>query len=216
MVRERAAAKTASRPATQPERTEASRRALIEATIDVLASEGYRAATVGRIQEASGLSRGLVGYHFGSKDKLMEMVVESMRARYVEQTAAAHDPSGKTGLEQALALFDVYLTRLARDPRPAKVMLILAIESGSEDTNVRRVVQLAYRQLRDTYAQILRSGLEDGTIRPDLDPDAHAAVMQGTLRGIVLQYSLDPDFDLAAVKAAALASLRHDLSAKPG
>jgi hypothetical protein len=103
---------------------------------------------------------------------------------------------------------------LARDPRPAKVMLILAIESGSEDTNVRRVVQLAYRQLRDTYAQILRSGMDDGTIRANLDPDAQAAVMQGALRGIVLQYSLDPDIDLEAIKAAALASLRHDLTAK--
>jgi AcrR family transcriptional regulator len=197
---------------TQPERTEASRRALIEATIEVLAGEGYRAATVARIQEASGLSRGLVGYHFGSKGKLMEAVVDSIRTQYREQTAAVQNRANMTGLQQVLEMFDSYLTRLARNPKPAKVMLILAIESGAEDTAVRHAVREAYAMIRETYVGMLRTGMADGTIRRSLDPEAHAGVLQGMLRGIVLQYSLDPEVDLEAMKNAALASLEHDLS----
>ncbi|MEW2353333.1 TetR/AcrR family transcriptional regulator [Spirillospora sp. NPDC029432] len=204
---------TLPRLGTQPERTEASRRALIEATITVLAEEGYKAATVARIQNESGLSRGLVGYHFGSKLKLMEAVVEHIRSDYRAQTDAANARAHMTGLEQVLEFFDSYLTRLARNPKPAKVMLILAVESGTEAVAVRHAVQEAYALIRETFVGMLRTGMDDGTVRDTLDPESHAGVLQGMLRGIVLQYSLDPGgLPLESMKEAALASLRHDLS----
>jgi AcrR family transcriptional regulator len=213
MAGERAAGAAGPRLGTQPERTEASRRALIDATISVLASEGYKAATVARIQEASGLSRGLVGYHFGSKQKLMEAVVEHIRSDYREQTDAATAREHLNGLDQVLEMFDSYLTRLARNPKPAKVMLLLAIESGTEAGAVRHAVQEAYARIRETFVGMLRTGMADGTVRKSLDAEAHAGVLQGMLRGIVLQYSLDPEgCDLEAMKNAALASLKHDLS----
>jgi hypothetical protein len=74
-------------------------------------------------------------------------------------------------------------------------------------------VQEAYALIRETFFAMLRTGMADGTVRDTLDPEAHAGVLQGMLRGIVLQYSLDPEgFDLEGIKRAALASLRHDLS----
>ena len=213
MAGERVSGTAGPRLGTQPERTEASRRALIDATISVLASEGYKAATVARIQEASGLSRGLVGYHFGSKQKLMEAVVEHIRNDYREQTDAARARRHLKGLDQVLEMFDSYLTRLARNPKPAKVMLLLAVESGTEAAAVRRAVQDAYARIRDTFVGMLRTGMADGTVRTSLDAEAHAGVLQGMLRGIVLQYSLDPEgCDLEAMKNAALDSLRHDLT----
>lgn len=205
----------AAKPATQPERTEASRGALIEATIALLAEEGYRAATVARIQEASGLSRGLVGYHFGSKARLMEAVVEHIRVGYREQTAADAGRVTLSGLDQVLGLFEAYLTRLGANPNPAKVMLVLATESAVGAPDVRRAVQDAYAVVRDNFAQMLAAGIADGTVRDDLDPRAHAGVLQGMLRGIVLQYLLDPDgFDLGSTRNAALAALRHDVGVR--
>ncbi|WP_162795569.1 TetR/AcrR family transcriptional regulator [Nonomuraea lactucae] len=213
MAAARGSGATIPRLGRQPERTEASRRALIEATIAVLATEGYRAATVARIQETSGLSRGLVGYHFGSKAKLMEAVVEHIRSDYQAQTSATGEREHVAGRDQVLEMFDSYLSRLARRPNPAKAMLVLAIESGTESTAVRRAVQDAYARVREIYVRMLRKGIEDGTVRGTVDPEAHAGVLQGMLRGIVLQYSLDPEgFDLESMKKAALASLEHDLS----
>ena len=65
--------------ATQPERTAAARQAIIAAAIEVLGTEGHRALTNARLQEVSGLSRGLVGYHFGARQGLLEAVVGSIR-----------------------------------------------------------------------------------------------------------------------------------------
>lgn len=199
------------RPATQAERSSTARRTLIDATVSLLADEGYDAATVARIQEVSGLSRGLVGYHFGSKQKLMEAVVESIRVTYLETVDERRERG--TGLERVREMFDSYLTRLLHDPRPAKAMLVLATESATEPPEVRRAVRQHFGGVRERFAVMLRAGIEDGSVRDSCVPEHHAGVLQGLLRGIVLQYLLDPEgFDLAGTKEAALASLRHDLS----
>ncbi|TQM01937.1 TetR/AcrR family transcriptional regulator [Pseudonocardia kunmingensis] len=204
-------------PATQPERTEASRRALIDATIALLAREGYRAASVARIQEESGLSRGLVNYHFGSKLKLMEAVVERIRTAYKDQTVGEHGRETMTGLEQVLEMFGSYLNRMVVRPEGSRVMLVLATESVSDAPEVRSAVQEAYTGLRETMIEMLRAGIADGTVRADLDPVGHAAVLAAVLRGTALQYFVDPDgFDLDGTRAAALAMLERDLSADRG
>lgn len=201
-------------PATQPERTEASRRALIDATITLLAREGYRAASVARIQEESGLSRGLVNYHFGSKLKLMKAVVERIRTVYKEQTVGEHGRETMTGLEQVMEMFSSYLNRMAVRPEGSRVMLVLATESVSNAPEVRSAVQEAFAGMRESLTEMLRTGVADGTIRADIDPVGHAAVLAAVLRGTALQYFVDPDgFDLDGARAAALSMLEHDLSA---
>jgi AcrR family transcriptional regulator len=60
---------------TQGERTSATRARLIEATLDVLLSRGYAAATAVDIAARAGLTRGALNHHFESKD---ELVVEAV------------------------------------------------------------------------------------------------------------------------------------------
>jgi AcrR family transcriptional regulator len=202
-----------SSPVTQLERTEASRRALIDATIELLASEGYRATSVARIQDTSGLSRGLVNYHFGSKQKLMEAVVGRIRSEFKEQTVGEHSREQMTGKEQVVELFGSYLYRLIRWPNPARVMLVLATESVSDAPELRGAIQDAYANLRQTLIDMLKTGIADGTVRADLDPVSHGAVLHGVLRGMALQYFVDPTgFDIEAARAAALAMIERDLT----
>src|ERR1700733_10637931 len=55
---------------------ETARRAqIVQAAIDTIAEVGYAAASLGRIAERIGISRGLISYHFASKDELMAQVV---------------------------------------------------------------------------------------------------------------------------------------------
>jgi AcrR family transcriptional regulator len=54
----------------------ATRRALIDAAAELIAERGPAAASVKAITEHSGVSRGLIGWHFGSKDQLVVEVVE--------------------------------------------------------------------------------------------------------------------------------------------
>ncbi len=63
--------KVRSRPRTQPEIQEFRRKALIEATIASLARHGVAHTTVRMICGAAGISSGLLGHYYDSKDELM-------------------------------------------------------------------------------------------------------------------------------------------------
>ena len=199
---------------TQEERTGAARTALLDATMAVLAEEGYRRTTFSRIQDAAGISRGLVSYHFGSKLALIESVIHRVRDRYQADAAvrASLDLDGFDGLRNTV---ETYLERFGKDPRPAKVMLVLGVESIGEDPSLRLAMQQRFAEMREELGGFITKGLRDGTIRPDVEPDGTAAMLQGMIRGITLQYLVDPGgFDLAAARRAGLAAI--DALAAPG
>lgn len=186
---------------TQDERSETARRTLIAAAIEILADEGYRRLTFNRIQEVAGLSRGLVNYHFGSKVALVEGVIATIREQYHDQ--AQHDPR-RTGHDEVRGMVATYLDRFTADPRPAKVMLVLGTGSIGELGPVTVAVRDTYQSFRDDLRGFIARGLDDGSIRHGIDPGAHAIVIEAFLRGIVLQYLVDPDHvDLKTVTVAA-------------
>ncbi|WP_324276738.1 TetR/AcrR family transcriptional regulator [Blastococcus brunescens] len=96
---------------TQPERTEASRNALIGATLKVIADEGYGAASLIRISEVAGVSRGLANYHFGTKRKLIEAVIKQITGAYHATLPSVDD--GAPGYDCIEMLFTSYLDGLA-------------------------------------------------------------------------------------------------------
>ena len=67
---------------TQEERTSATRARLMEATLALLLSKGYSAATMVDISAHAGLTRGALSHHYESKD---ELVVEAFR-HFLEAT----------------------------------------------------------------------------------------------------------------------------------
>ena len=51
--------------------TETARRAqIVTAAVDILAEDGFKAASLARIAQRAGISKGLILYHFSSKEEL--------------------------------------------------------------------------------------------------------------------------------------------------
>lgn len=187
---------------SQDERSDAARRALVGAAIEILAEEGYRRLTFSRIQEVAGLSRGLVNYHFGSKTSLVEGVIATIRERYHDSMRADVTRNGHEALR---GMVDTYLKRFRADPRPAKVMLVLGTDSIGQPGSVTAAVRETYQSFRDDLRSCIQRGVQDGSIRSDIEPGAHATVIEAVVRGIVLQYLVDPaHVDLTSVTTAAL------------
>ncbi len=55
---------------------------LIEATIDSLAKRGYSETTMADVADGAGLSRGIVNFHFESKEKLLIATLQYMSEEY--------------------------------------------------------------------------------------------------------------------------------------
>jgi AcrR family transcriptional regulator len=85
---------SASRPVG---RSAGTRRALVDAAVDILRHEGFAQATARAIAARAGCNQGLVFYHFGSVVNLLlaalDQVSAERRERYEKALAAVHRPS---------------------------------------------------------------------------------------------------------------------------
>src|SRR6476646_4624902 len=67
---------------------------LIEATIDSLAKRGYAETTMADVADGAGLSRGIVNFHFESKEKLLIATLQHMYDEYSQHWRAALQKAG--------------------------------------------------------------------------------------------------------------------------
>ena len=87
------------RTARSDERSETSKRQIIEAAIDVIAQRGLGKSTLQNIAERAGVSSALVVFHFKSKENLMKAVLGHLKAIYTagwnRSLQPADDPAAK-------------------------------------------------------------------------------------------------------------------------
>lgn len=96
-------------PPAEPEKRsrkaskETRRQQLIEATIDSLAKRGYSETTMADVADGAGLSRGIVNFHFESKEKLLVATLQYMADEYAAHWRSAlqkagDDPASQIGV----------------------------------------------------------------------------------------------------------------------
>ncbi len=83
---------------------ETRRQQLIEATIDSLAKRGYSETTMADVADGAGLSRGIVNFHFESKEKLLVATLQYMADEYSAHWRAALLKAGPDPARQLSAL----------------------------------------------------------------------------------------------------------------
>jgi len=86
------------------ERREATRLHVLESAIAVLARDGYAKASWRRIAEEAGVTGGVLQYHFGDKEHLLQAVVEHLSDEHVRAVEAVHI-SPELPLRERVALF---------------------------------------------------------------------------------------------------------------
>ncbi|TPN20742.1 transcriptional regulator BetI [Mesorhizobium sp. B2-3-3] len=77
---------------------------LIEATIDSLAKRGYSETTMADVADGAGLSRGIVNFHFESKEKLLVATLQHMYDEYSAHWRNALQKAGDDPARQLQAL----------------------------------------------------------------------------------------------------------------
>lgn len=185
---------------TQAERRALSEQRLLDAAIELIAEKGSTRATLAEIGERAGYSRGLAGQRFGSKRELVERLTQHLQRRFLDETVhpALH---GATGLGALLAVVDTCVGELAHADDAARAFYVLLGESLGPVPEIRATLALSNREFRAFIETEMKRGIEAGEIRPDVDVACQTKILVGALRGIALQWLVDPDsLDLARLR----------------
>ncbi|MFE4360348.1 MULTISPECIES: TetR/AcrR family transcriptional regulator [unclassified Kitasatospora] len=168
-------------------------RRLVAAAWELAAEGGAAAASVQAVAERSGISRGSVAWHFGSKDGLLKAVVEEAfrwGADFLRERLAAAGPGA--GVE---VLIEANFALMSRPE--ARIFSTLLIEAVSRESALRATYAEEYAKIRVLYADHLRA-----TGAHVADPEAVAAALLGGTLGVNIQHHLDPDLDRARAVTA--------------
>ena len=171
---------------------EASRRTLIDATLDTIAADGIAETSVSRIIERAGLSRGMIHLHFGGKDNLLTAAAQQFSADYYEEmdrmTALGPDASPE---DQIMAVVRADLSHELLNPRSTKIWHAFRGAAGSHPGIAR------YSSTQDPklVAKLIRAFTALDEARNDTAPLAEDAA-SGTLallEGMWVNYLTDID-----------------------
>ncbi|MBW2282037.1 MAG: TetR family transcriptional regulator [Deltaproteobacteria bacterium] len=198
---------------SQAERRALSEQRLLEAAVRLIAEKGSSRTTLAEIGERAGYSRGLVNQRFGSKRDLVRHLTRRIQQEFLEQTLLpALD--GETGLAALLAVVDTCVGGLDRAGETARAFYVLLGESIGPVPEIRETLALANREFRAVVEREIKRGIEAGEIRPDVEASAQTGLLVGSLRGIAIQWLVDPDsLDLDSLRRELRQSLERTLRA---
>lgn len=178
---------------TQRERTEESARRLAEAAIELIVEKGYANTTARQIGVRAGYSRAMVAERFGTKDALLDAILERNYERRIDV-----DPGpDATGFDRLLAPIDALLTFATEDPRLLQAMFTLNFEAIHDPGVLRQRIQRWLAGFQARLVEAVRIGQTDGSITRDVDAVDASQVIVATGVGYAYLWIVTPDtFDV--------------------
>jgi AcrR family transcriptional regulator len=176
----------------QQQRSDTSTRRLLESAGELIAENGYAGTTLAAVGERAGYSRGIVTIKFGSKAAMLAAVVDRITSGWSHKRWLP-EIKDKNGLDGFLALIDAICDEFKRDTKGVKLLYALMFEAVQNNGELRQQFVDFHRSMRADLGEILRRGIKDGSVRPDVVVDDEAAAVVSGLRGIGYQWILDPE-----------------------
>jgi AcrR family transcriptional regulator len=196
----------------QPDQT---RQRILEAAFWEMYRNGYQGASVDRILEGTGLTKGALYHHFPNKLQLGYAIVEEViRAWILERWVAPlrHASDPVEGLRTCI--------RGAVASAPEEILSggcplnNLAQEMSSIDEGFRTRLDRVLADWRGAVAAKLREGQAAGTVRDDLGADAMASLLVSTFEGIAGTAKAARSRELAGQMAEVMIALLDTLRPK--
>jgi len=174
------------------------REELLAAARRLLETQGYARITARDLVAESGTNLASIGYHFGSKEGLLNEAIGTVFDEWTEQLAAIAmaDPNAAP-LQRAQATWSALLANLPKR-RALLLSYVEAMAQAERNPALRAQFAAHYRGVRARVAELVAESL-GGTVLggavPADDPRA-AAIASWVIAvcdGLALQWLLDPD-----------------------
>jgi AcrR family transcriptional regulator len=181
----------------------AKRAEILDVALEVIARDGYSAATVKQLADAVGLSQNGLLHYFGSKDALFLEILRR-RDELAEAQVASESPTLTDDLPKRIL-------DAIHDDSSAPGMAQLALRVTGEATEPGHLAHEFTRNRYDTVRTVVESAVvklqAEGRMSADVDPGAVAAIIFATWDGLQIQWMYDKTLDVRARMTYLLRSL---------
>lgn len=137
---------------TQPQRTEHTRGVLVQATIQAIRDDGYRATTTRRVASYAGVSLGALAHHFPNRSDLIAAALDAVAARLIHSVQVETNALRRGTADASRRLLDA-LWRSFTDE--AFLVWLRVWLAAADDPDLRDAVLEADRRMSRNLARIL-------------------------------------------------------------
>jgi TetR/AcrR family transcriptional regulator, transcriptional repressor of aconitase len=188
-------------PRITDERREARREQILEAARACLQEHGLEAVSMEMIIARSGLSTGAVYGYFKGKDQIINAVVTEGTAALGEQLVPILRNPQPPALPELIEQLLGTIASFGHGKRDGIDRLLVSIHGWSHsqtDPELRAATRLAYRRLRELFAETVTRWQAAGTFDAVADPSAVAELLTSVCLGFVAQRALAGDAGVRA------------------
>jgi AcrR family transcriptional regulator len=180
---------------------------IVDAMRDSVARRGAAGSTFEHVAREAGVSRGLLHYYFGTKERLLVEVVrrdtELRIARLDEMLAEAATP------DDVLSVLVSSLTGMIEHDPGYFLLLYELFSAGRRNPDIQHEVGQLFEATRSHVAKVFRSKEEEGILSLRFDAEAVVAYLLAVADGFALQSLSDPSRDITPALNAGAASARY-------
>ena len=183
---------------------------IVEAMRTSVGKRGAAGSTFDVVAREAGVSRGLLHYYFGSKERLMVEVVrndcETRVAALEERLATA------TSADEFVAFLVQTLEAFLSD-EPSQAVLYEMLSASRRSEEIRAELAELYRRWRAQLSTALTEKQREGVVKLDADPEDVASLLFALGDGMGLQVISDPEWNSAPAFELGVRTARRLLGA---
>lgn len=174
-------------------REEGHRARLLEAAISCLQEKGYARTTARNLVAGSRTNLASIGYHFGSKEGLLNAALLEAFQRWLKPLIElAAEPGSATPLQR----LQRGLEEVADSLEENRLLVAAALEAWAQlphSAELRKAMQDSYDDFHRAIAATVRDAFAEAGVSAEIDAEALATLIIALFDGLLVRWQLDPD-----------------------
>ena len=165
---------------------ERTRRRIVERAAPVFNQRGFAGASMNELVAATGLEKGGIYNHFGSKEALAREALDYSVSLIVDRFSRALD-GREDAVDRLVAIVDAFADEIDHPDVPGGCPVAnTALESDDTNPELCAHARGAMDSWHRLIGSIVKSGKQRGDLRADTDPYELATVITATLEGALM------------------------------
>ena len=184
---------------------------IIEAMRESVGRRGAAGSTFDHVARDAGVSRGLLHYYFGSKERLLVEVVRQdceLRIKAMDERLAEAD-----SLDSIVAALVSQLEAWVEDEPAVQAVVYEMLSASRHSEEIRAELAELYRRWRAHLAEALREKESQGVVKLRGDAESVASILFALGDGLGIQLVSDPSWDSDETFALGIRTARQLLGA---
>lgn len=155
-------------------------------------TRGAAGSTFDVVAREAGVSRGLLHYYFGSKERLLvEVVRQDCDVRIAALEGLLERASS---VDEIVGTLVASLEAFVEDEPATQAVLYEMLSASRHSEEIRSELAELYRRWRAHLADVLRDKEREGVVTLDADPESVASILFALGDGLGLQLISDPEW----------------------